>query len=78
MAPSTRNDHRGREARARLRAQREEAARRAGLRGRLVVGGAVLAAAAVAAGGAVYAANSAAPEADKPFVRPAHTTGRTG
>ncbi|MFK0217980.1 thioredoxin domain-containing protein [Streptomyces vinaceus] len=78
MATSTRNDHQGREARTRLRAQREEAARRARLRGRLVVGGAVLAVLAIAAGGAVYATNSAAPETDKPFVQPAHTTGKDG
>ncbi|MFF4100916.1 hypothetical protein [Streptomyces sp. NPDC001903] len=42
MATSTKNDRR-REARERLRAQREEAARRARLRGRLMAGGAVAA-----------------------------------
>ncbi|MFF3648101.1 thioredoxin domain-containing protein [Streptomyces sp. NPDC002181] len=77
MATSTRNDRR-REARERLRAQREQTARRTRLRGRLLVGGAVAAVLAIAAGGAVFATGSQPSGADGPFVQPAHTTGRDG
>ncbi|MFJ7158383.1 thioredoxin domain-containing protein [Streptomyces sp. NPDC101118] len=72
-----------REARERLKAEREAEVRRARLRGRLVVGGSVVAVLALAVGVGVYAAgapgNSGESEAgDKPFVRPANTSGKDG
>ncbi|EFL16863.1 predicted protein [Streptomyces sp. C] len=81
MASSSKKDHR-REARERLRAEREAGARRARLRGRLFVGGALAAVLAVAVGVGAYAAGRAGPgkseAAGKPFLRPAHTTGEDG
>ncbi|MFG2395467.1 thioredoxin domain-containing protein [Streptomyces lavendulae] len=79
MATSTTNDRQS-EARERLRMELKEAARRAKLRRRLLLGGAVAAVLAIAAGGAVYATNSHGSEqaSDNPFVQPAHTTGKDG
>ncbi|MEV6956383.1 thioredoxin domain-containing protein [Streptomyces sp. NPDC051183] len=80
MATSKKNDQR-REARERLRAEREAEVRRAKLRGRLMVGGALVAVLAIAVGAGLYASNrsSGSDEATgKPFVRPANTTGKDG
>lgn len=81
MSTSTRKDQR-REARDRLRAEREEEARRAKLRGRLVVGGSLVAVLGIAAGIGLYASKPAGAgdgeAAGRPFVRPAHTTGKDG
>ncbi|MFI8504622.1 thioredoxin domain-containing protein [Streptomyces sp. NPDC085524] len=92
MASSTnkKKDQR-REARNRLRIEREAQARRARLRGRLLVGGSLVAVLGIAAAAGVYASNSAASSgssapagsadpdaAGKPFVQPANTTGKDG
>ncbi|MFJ3882826.1 thioredoxin domain-containing protein [Streptomyces sp. NPDC090077] len=81
MASSSKKDHR-REARERLRTEREAEARRARLRGRLLVGGALAAVLALAVGVGVYAAGRAGPgkseAGGKPFLRPAHTSGEDG
>lgn len=81
MATSTKKDQR-REARERLHAEREAAARRAKLRGRLLIGGAVASALALATVVGVLAADSSGAGDDeaagKPFVRPAQTTGKDG
>ncbi|MEU9234648.1 thioredoxin domain-containing protein [Streptomyces subrutilus] len=85
MATSTKKEQR-REARERLHAEGEARARRARVRGRLLVGGSVAAVLALTAGVALLAAESsgaaggdeAAAAAGKPFVRPAHTTGEDG
>ncbi|MEV7726958.1 thioredoxin domain-containing protein [Streptomyces sp. NPDC087917] len=71
-----------REARERLLARREAESRRARLRGRLLVGGALAAVVALAVGAGAYASGSAASggseAGDKPFLRPAHTSGEDG
>ncbi|MEV7420834.1 thioredoxin domain-containing protein [Streptomyces sp. NPDC089919] len=83
MAGTNKKDQR-REARERLRAERAAAARKARLRGRLLVGGSLAAVLALAVGIGAYAANRSDghdpdPEAaGKPFVRPAHTSGPDG
>ncbi|MEV7832899.1 thioredoxin domain-containing protein [Streptomyces subrutilus] len=84
MATSSTKDQR-RAARERLRVRREARARRAGSRGRLLLGGAVAVVLAFAAGIGVHAAASSGPggsspdgPAGGPFVQPAHTTGRDG
>ncbi|GHI88085.1 thioredoxin domain-containing protein [Streptomyces xanthophaeus] len=81
MASTTKSNQR-REARDRLRAEREAQARRTQRRSRLLIGGAVLAVLAVAAGTGIYATKSAGPGDDeaagKPFVQPAHTEGKDG
>ncbi|MCX5376600.1 thioredoxin domain-containing protein [Streptomyces sp. NBC_00091] len=82
MASSSKKDQR-REARERLRAARETEARRARLRGRLLVGGAAVAVLAVAAGAGIYASRQAgsgggSEAAGKPFLRPARTSGTDG
>lgn len=86
MATSKKDQRRG--ARERLQAEREAEARRAKLRGRMLVGGALVAVLAVAAGVGVYASKSSASSAssgsgegeasDKPFVQPANTAGKDG
>ncbi|MDJ0381450.1 thioredoxin domain-containing protein [Streptomyces sp. G-G2] len=89
MATSTKRDQQSREARARLRTEREAAARKATLRGRLLVGGALAAVLALAAGIGIYASKPGIPggagdagassdSVGKPFVRPAHTSGTDG
>ncbi|MFF2191990.1 thioredoxin domain-containing protein [Streptomyces sp. NPDC058157] len=81
MASGGKKDQR-REARERLLAEREEQARRARLRGRLLVGGALGAVLVIAAGVGVYASRSAgsgeSEAGGRPFVRPAHTAGEDG
>ncbi|MEU9253627.1 thioredoxin domain-containing protein [Streptomyces sp. NPDC048270] len=82
MATSTKKEQR-REARERLHAERQAQARRAKVRGRLLVGGSVAAVLALAIGAGVFAAHSSDAADDdgaaaKPFVRPAHTTGKDG
>ncbi|MEU8777999.1 thioredoxin domain-containing protein [Streptomyces sp. NPDC048606] len=71
-----------REARERLVARREADARRARWRGRLLVGGALVAVLGIAVGVGMYASKSAgsgpSEAAGKPFVRPAHTSGTDG
>lgn len=87
---NTKKDQR-RESRDRLRRERETQARRARLRGRLLVGGSLVAVLGIAAGVGVYASNSSASSASsasggpgdpdsagKPFVQPANTTGADG
>ncbi|MFJ8166392.1 thioredoxin domain-containing protein [Streptomyces sp. NPDC096136] len=81
MASGGKKDRR-RGARERLLAEREEEARRVRRRGRLLVGGALVAVLALAAGVGLYASRSAGSGAGeaggKPFVRPAHTAGEDG
>ncbi|SDL21738.1 thioredoxin domain-containing protein [Streptomyces indicus] len=69
-----------RAARERLRAERDAAARKAKVRGRLLVSTAVVAALAVVGGAAWYIARPSADAAaaEGPLVRPAHTTGADG
>ncbi|MFF3622671.1 DsbA family protein [Streptomyces sp. NPDC002467] len=84
---NTKKDRR-RESRDRLRPEREAQARRARLRGRLLVGGSLVAVLGIAAGVGVYASGSSASSAaggsgdpdsaGKPFVQPANTTGADG
>ncbi|MGW6689552.1 thioredoxin domain-containing protein [Streptomyces sp. NPDC054961] len=79
MATSKKDQRR--EARDRLRVEREAQARRAKLRRRVLVGGALVAVLAVAVGIGAYAASGSGAgdeAAGKPFVRPAHTTGEDG
>ncbi|MFD4244517.1 thioredoxin domain-containing protein [Streptomyces sp. NPDC058525] len=82
MATSTKKDQR-REARERLHAERQAQARRAKLRGRLLVGGSLTAVLALAVGIGVFASKSSGAGGDseaagKPFVQPANTTGKDG
>ncbi|AWZ09208.1 MULTISPECIES: thioredoxin domain-containing protein [unclassified Streptomyces] len=69
-----------REARERMRVEREALARRAKLRGRLLIGGALVAVLAVAVGIGVYVSKPSVDEeaAGKPFVQPANTAGKDG
>ncbi|MCY0931625.1 thioredoxin domain-containing protein [Streptomyces sp. H27-H1] len=79
MATSEKDQRR--EARDRLRADREAQAWRAKVRGRVLIGGALVAVLAVAVGIGLYAAKSSGPEyeaAGEPFVQPANTTGKDG
>lgn len=79
MATSNKNQRR--EARERLREEREAQARRAKVRGRVLIGGALVAVLALAVGVGVYAAKSSGSDdeaAGKPFVQPANTTGKDG
>lgn len=83
MATSKKDQRR--EARDRMRAEREAQARRAKLRGRVLIGGALVAVLAVAVGVGLYAADSSGSgdgsgdeAAGKPFVQPANTTGKDG
>ncbi|MFI5986613.1 thioredoxin domain-containing protein [Streptomyces sp. NPDC051555] len=85
MAKSSRKNQQSRDARERLRLEREAAARKAKLRGRLMVGGALVAVLAIAAGVGIYASKSGSSAADdstessgKPFVQPANTSGKDG
>ncbi|MER5733036.1 thioredoxin domain-containing protein [Streptomyces sp. NPDC002138] len=85
MAKSNKKDQRSRDARERLRLERAAGARAAKLRGRLMVGGALVAVLALAVGVGIYASKSAtsgsgasAESAGKPFVQPAHTSGKDG
>ncbi|WP_327254407.1 thioredoxin domain-containing protein [Streptomyces sp. NBC_01244] len=80
---SSKKDQR-RETRDRMREEREALARREKLRGRVLIGGALVAVLALAVGIGMYAANSsgsggsADEAAGKPFVQPANTTGKDG
>lgn len=82
MATSKKDQRR--EARERMREEREAQARRTELRGRILIGGSLVAVLALAVGIGVYAANSSdSPDsgdeaAGKPFVQPANTTGKDG
>ncbi|MET9853436.1 thioredoxin domain-containing protein [Streptomyces sp. NPDC006450] len=70
-----------REARIRMREEREARARREKRRGRVLMGGALVAVLALAVGIGMYAAKSSDSVdegAGKPFVQPAHTTGEDG
>ncbi|WP_330331926.1 DsbA family protein [Streptomyces sp. NBC_00536] len=85
MAKSNKRDQQSRDARERLRLEREASARKAKLRGRLMVGGALVAVLAIAVGVGIYASKSsgsgsgASPESSgKPFVQPANTSGKDG
>ncbi|MEV7525071.1 thioredoxin domain-containing protein [Streptomyces sp. NPDC091371] len=81
MSTRTKKDQR-REARDRLRVEREAQARRAKLRSRLLVGGSLVAVLGIAVGVGVHASASSGPgdaeAAGKPFVQPANTTGKDG
>ncbi|MFD9411084.1 thioredoxin domain-containing protein [Streptomyces sp. NPDC059989] len=81
MATSTTKKQR-REGRERLRAEREAQARRARLRGRLLIGGALAAVLGIAVGVGAYAMSATGTgdgeAAGKPFVQPANTTGEDG
>lgn len=85
MATSKKDQQR--EARTRMREEREALARREKLRGRVLIGGALVAVLALAVGIGTYAANSSGSSdasdsvdegAGKPFVQPANTTGKDG
>ncbi|WP_371617352.1 thioredoxin domain-containing protein [Streptomyces sp. NBC_00454] len=82
MATSKKDQRR--EARERMREEREAQARRTKLRGRILIGGSLVAVLALAVGIGVYAANSSGSSgsgdeaAGKPFVQPANTTGKDG
>ncbi|MFD7028236.1 thioredoxin domain-containing protein [Streptomyces sp. NPDC059917] len=85
MAKSSKRNQQSRDARERLRLEREAAARKAKLRGRLTVGGALVAVLAIAVGVGIYASKSdssaAADSAEskgKPFIQPANTSGKDG
>lgn len=81
MSTRTKKDQR-REARDRLRVERAAEARRAKLRGRLMVTGALVAVLGIAVGVGLYASKPAgsgdSEAAGRPFVQPAHTTGEDG
>lgn len=78
MATSKKNQQR--EARERMRAEREAQARRAKVRGRVMIGGALVAVLAIAVGIGLYVSKPSLDEeaAGKPFVQPANTTGKDG
>ncbi|WP_328300222.1 thioredoxin domain-containing protein [Streptomyces sp. NBC_00435] len=79
MATSKKDQRR--EARERLREEREAQDRRAKVRGRVLIGGTLVAVLALAVGIGVYAAKSSGADdeaAGKPFVQPANTTGKDG
>ncbi|CAM5539546.1 DSBA oxidoreductase [Streptomyces avidinii] len=80
MANSAPSKKDRRASRERLREEREAQARRAKLRGRVLIGGALVAVLAVAGGIGLYVSQPSADEeaAGKPFVQPANTTGKDG
>ncbi|MCX4780321.1 thioredoxin domain-containing protein [Streptomyces sp. NBC_01264] len=78
MATSKKDQRR--EARERMREEREARARREKLRGRVLIGGALVAVLALAVGIGLYVSQPSADDeaAGKPFVQPANTTGKDG
>ncbi|WP_407837770.1 thioredoxin domain-containing protein [Streptomyces sp. DSM 116496] len=78
MATSKKDQRR--EARERMREEREAQARREKLRGRVLIGGALVAVLALAVGIGLYVSKPGVDQeaAGKPFVQPANTTGKDG